>query len=76
MPIRSLAATSNGQLLVAGSHDGAIYVWQITPSGEFIVYQKLNAHDGPILKVQCSPDKKRLASCGADKKVKLWQFHV
>lgn len=63
-------------MLVAGGHDGTIYVWQIAPSGDFIDYQQMQAHEGPILKVQCSPDKKKMASCGSDKRVKMWMFHL
>ena len=37
--------------------------------------QKFKAHDDYILKAKISPGVSYLATCGADKTVKLWKFN-
>ena len=71
----TLAFTSDGKTLAAGggaaTEDGELKLYEI-PSGKLIIDIK-SAHSDTVFGVCFSPDDKMLASCGADKFVKVWE---
>lgn len=62
--------TPDSRTLICGSEQGMIFRWDVQ-SGELL--DKTQAHDGLVVDIALSPDGKMLASCGRDKKLKLWQ---
>ncbi|KAH9597261.1 NLE protein [Trypanosoma melophagium] len=56
--------------LVSCSDDNTMFLWspqqQVTPLG------RMTGHQGAIFHIQFSPDGTMIASCSADKSVKLW----
>jgi RNA polymerase sigma factor (sigma-70 family) len=74
----SVAVSPNGKLLAAGCRDGNIILWDMAANREV---RRTEAHpkpdpnyQGPIgaLRLQFTPDGKRLASVGADNALRLW----
>lgn len=60
-----------GDLLVSGCSDGILRWWN-TQSGECT--QTRDAHQGTIQSLRTSPDAQRLASCGDDGAIKIWDL--
>ncbi|ESL06869.1 notchless [Trypanosoma rangeli SC58] len=60
----------NHERLVSCSDDNTMFLWspqeQTTPLG------RLTGHQGAVFHIQFSPDGTMIASCSADKSVKLW----
>ncbi|KEG11321.1 notchless [Trypanosoma grayi] len=58
------------ECLVSCSDDNTMFLWspqqQVTPLG------RMTGHQGAIFHIQFSPDGTMIASCSADKSVKLW----
>lgn len=71
----ALALSSDGKLLATGggapSEDGEVKIFDVE-SGKLVVEVK-NAHSDTCFGVSFSPDNKMLASCGADKFVKVFE---
>lgn len=67
----SLAVSPDGRLLVAGTYDKRIPVWDIA-SGKII--KVLEGHQASVLAVSISPDGKYLASGSLDQTVRLWDL--
>ncbi|KAL8280696.1 hypothetical protein RQP46_007019 [Phenoliferia psychrophenolica] len=75
VPMRSVSVASDGSALVAGSHNGTVYVWTIQPGVSFTDLQpktRFPAHSRYLIKVLMSPDTKNLATCSADTTIKIW----
>jgi Planctomycete cytochrome C/Anaphase-promoting complex subunit 4 WD40 domain/WD domain, G-beta repeat len=72
----ALAFSPNGKLLATGggppSEDGEIKVFEI-PSGKPVLDIK-NGHSDTVFGVCFSPDSTKLATCGADKFVKVFEI--
>ncbi len=72
----SLAFSPNSKLLATGggapTEDGELKVFDV-PAGKLVVDIK-NGHSDQVFGVCFSPDNKRLASCGADKFVKVFEI--
>jgi COMPASS component SWD3 len=69
--INSLAISPDGQLLVSGSEDTTIKLWDIE-RGECLA--TLERHEAGVKSVAISPDGQLLVSGSADNTIKLWQL--
>jgi WD40 repeat protein len=71
-PVRALAlaVSSSGDLTAAACADGVVRVWNTATSER---RGELKAHEGEVTGVAFLPDG-RLASCGADWTVRIWEL--
>ena len=69
--VTSVVISPNGKLLVSGSYDKALKLWNL-PEGKLI--KTLTDHLGFVRTVAISPDGKLLASGSNDKAIKLWNL--
>ncbi|KLO14181.1 WD40 repeat-like protein [Schizopora paradoxa] len=78
VPIRSVTIASDGSCLVAGNNKGKCYVWKINDdTSEFPRFQaitKFQAHYKYLTRCLLSPDVKYLATCSADRTVRIWSI--
>ena len=70
--IRSLSISLNAYCMVAADSAGICHVYKLKDGEELEFFQKLDAHNDYILKCQISPDVSLMATCSADKTVKIW----
>lgn len=75
----SLAVSSCGGYLVAGSRSGKIVVWSVkknSTSGSFTYKQVavLTQHRGPVLDLSFSRDDLTLYSASSDRTIKIWSL--
>lgn len=68
--VQSIGYSPDGKLLVSGSDDGSIRVWNATTRTE--VARIAGAHESIVRCVCFSPDGAYLASSGADGAARLW----
>ncbi|WP_460208301.1 WD40 repeat domain-containing protein [Scytonema sp. NUACC21] len=71
--VRALAISSDGKILVSGSRDKTIKIWQLE-TGELLC--TLNGHRDGVYAIALSPDGKIIASGSADKTIKLWHLET
>ncbi|PMB49830.1 hypothetical protein CEN39_20185 [Fischerella thermalis CCMEE 5201] len=69
----SLAMSSDRQILVSGSRDKTIKVWQLE-TGELL--HTLKGHRDGVYAIALSPDGQTIASGSADKTIKLWHLQT
>ena len=69
--INCLAMSPDGQMLVSGSEDNTIKLWDLQ-AGELL--STLEGHEAGVKSVAMSPDGQMLASGGADRTIKLWRL--
>ncbi|MEH2125748.1 WD40 repeat domain-containing protein [Nostoc sp.] len=69
----SLAISADGKLLVSGSWDQTIKVWQLE-TGELL--HTLKGHRDRVYAIALSPDGQIIASGSADKTIKLWHLQT
>ena len=62
---------ANGQRIVAGSQDGAFFVWQAT-SGALVA--KVSAHAKAVRSARFSPDGRRLVTASEDGTARIWNM--
>jgi hypothetical protein len=67
----SVSFSPSGKLLVQGSKDGKLHVWDVT-TGRAIA--DLAGHSGAVLAVAFAPDGKTLVSGSADTTALLWEM--
>ena len=80
-PVRAVAFSQpDGALLFAGDDYGKLYSYDVSCNNERtnmtkpikLVACALTAHKGWIMNLTTFPDGKRVASCGSDRAVKVW----
>jgi len=79
IPIQAISLASDGSCLVAANHKGHCYVWRINDEStgipKFQAVEMFKAHPSKyITRILLSPDVKYLATCSADKTVKIWSI--
>merc|ERR1719193_961921 len=79
-PIRSLTIASDATSLVAATHLGMCYLYKPKKGddndtgAQWELMLKWAAHDKYVLKALLSSDCKLLATCSADKNIKIWKI--
>ncbi|MBD2517675.1 WD40 repeat domain-containing protein [Nostoc sp. FACHB-973] len=69
----SLAISTDGKLLVSGSWDQTIKIWQLE-TGELL--HTLKGHRDRVYAIALSPDEQIIASGSADQTIKLWHLQT
>lgn len=71
-PVRAVAYTPDTQLLISGSDEGMLCVWDVNRKVPTLVHHVVQAHTSWILSVSVLSDSRRFVSCGADCKIHVW----
>ncbi|WP_341531188.1 WD40 repeat domain-containing protein [Nostoc sp. UHCC 0302] len=71
--VSSLAMSEDGKLLVSGSWDQTIKIWQLE-TGKLL--RTLKGHRDRVYAIALSPDGQIIASGSADKTIKLWHLQT
>jgi WD40 repeat protein len=71
--VRSLAFSSDGELLVSGSNDRTIKLWNIQTGNPFKTF---SGHSRSILSVSISADSTMIASGSQDHTIRLWDVQI
>jgi len=69
--VRAIASTPDGQVTFSGGYDGRL-VWWPTDAEKPEPIRVVDAHQGWIRALAVSPDGRRVATCGNDLAVKIW----
>ena len=67
--VHGLAASRDGRILVSGSYDATIRIWDPRTG---ILKRTLRGHLGPVTSVAISPDARTIASGSHDQSIRLW----
>ena len=70
-PVRAVAASADGRLVLTGSDDGTARIWSIDAEGIFHTAHVLRGHSGPIWSAAFAADGSR-AVTAADGKATVW----
>ena len=68
-PVRCVSFNSNGTMLVSGSDDNTVRLWDLTTG---MLKATLTGHEGTVNSVAFSPDGTMVASGSNDNSVRLW----
>jgi WD40 repeat protein len=68
--VRALAVSPDGRVLVSGSEDQTIKLWELTTGRHF---RTLTGHSGGVRGIAFSPDGRRFATASWDRTVKIWE---
>jgi WD40 repeat protein len=73
--VTSVAFSPDGKMLVSGSHDGTVILWDVATGKQLraIEDHRLNGKPFEVVSVAFSPDGKRVASASSDKTVRVWE---
>ena len=69
--INCIAISPNGKILLSGSEDSTIHLWNLE-TGKFLAC--LEEHEAGVKAIALTPDGKMLVSASADHTIKLWQL--
>lgn len=72
--VSSVAINFNGSLVISGSRDGTIRVWDTVTSGQGSVLHVLNGDSGWVRSVDMSSDGNSIVSGTINKVVQLWDI--
>jgi len=75
-PVRAISYTKDGTMLITGSDDGFLAVWDLQRrTNPIMVHHVVQAHVGWIIGI-CTlrSDSRRFVTAGADRKNHVWQF--
>lgn len=67
--VSAIAMSADGQTLVSGGQDKAIYIWDL-PTGA--LKKKLQSDSGKIEAIAVAPDGKTIVSGSSDRMVRIW----
>jgi WD40 repeat protein len=67
--VKCLAFSPDGKILVSGSYDKKVRLWDVTDRKEVAVFK---GHSEGVTAVTFSPDGKAVASASVDKTVRVW----
>ena len=70
-PVTCLAITPDGTLIVSGSLDGSVYLWD---AGTAQVVHRFTTGHGPVRSLAVSGDGQRLVTGGQDGLLRLWNL--
>jgi WD40 repeat protein/serine/threonine protein kinase len=70
-PVRTVAFSPNGQLVLSGSEDNSIRVWDVA-AGESV--KTLRGHGSAVRACAFSPDRKHIVSGGDDQRIRVWDL--
>ena len=74
LPVRSVAWTPDGQVLLSACDDSNVMAFDVgRPWKPFEVF---NAHASWALGVAASPDNRHFATCSSDRTVKIWDLNT
>lgn len=68
--VRSLAFSSDGQMLITGMLNGGLQIWDVNSA---LQIETLRAHLASVTAVAFSPDNLWFASASRDRKIRLWE---
>jgi WD40 repeat protein len=71
-PVRAVAYTPDGNLLVSASDEGMLCVWDVSRSIPVLVHHVTQAHISWVLSVSTLQDSRRFITAGADRKLNVW----
>ena len=69
--VNSVAISPDGQILVSGSDDNTITIWDLSTGQEL---RTLTGHSDSVNSVVISPDGQTVVSGSSDKTIKIWQL--
>jgi WD40 repeat protein len=69
--VSAVGFSPDGQLLVSGSLDRTVRMWDARAGRELLC---LHGHDAGVLAVQIAPDGRRLLAAAADQSVRVWDL--
>jgi len=69
--VRAIGSTPDGQVTFSGGYDGRL-AWWPTDADKPEPIRVIDAHQGWIRALTISPDGRRVATCGNDLAVKIW----
>ena len=69
--VRTLGFSPDGSILYSGAYDGQLIAWEIRDDMPPII-KRIPAHQGWLRGLAVSSDGQRVATCGNDRLVKVW----
>ena len=72
--LRSLQISGDGQFFAVADNTGEVSIWSLSHGADPTRVASVQAHNTYITKIVLSLDSKLLATCSADKTVKLWKI--
>lgn len=70
--VRAVGYTPDAQLLITGSDEGLLCVWDVNRKVPTLVHHVVQASASWILSVSVLSDSRRFVTCGADQKIHVW----
>jgi WD40 repeat protein len=71
-PVRGLGFSDDGNLLMAGSDEQLMCIWDVNRKTPTLVHHVLQAHKSWFLDIVSLPDSRRFVTVGADRTLHVW----